>query len=387
MSSSLHLPSTEASHDVRRRWLGTRAYWLCQLAGWGGVLLIALAPLPLRKEPIIFDLIYNFVMVLFGAGLSHLLRIAFLFHLRKPRGWPGLLLRLVPWIVAAAMCQATLLMWSITLLPPVPHQDIIDEALRTQTLAYYVDSLTLHLSIFTIWTGFYLGLRYYRQYQVAQLERLRLDAVLKEAELRALKAQINPHFLFNSLNTLRALIPRELTQPREAITLLSELLRASLTAGHEETISLGREFETVDNYLALERLRFESRLQIHRAIEPAALTWSIPPFLVQTLVENAVKYGIATREAGGELCLEAAVQADLLRIRVSNPGTIRAPGNSTGLGLQNARARLALLFGPRGTLTLTQAAPDLVVAEALVPSKTLVAASADFAAGAGHSRS
>jgi hypothetical protein len=374
MAYSLHLPSTPATHDLRRRWLGTRAYWLCQLAGWGGLFLVSVATLPFRKEPVGYDIFYTTAMVLLGVALSHLLRIAVLFLLRKPRSWPGLLARLAPWIVAAGMVQASLLFWFLYFVPPRPNQAEADEALATQTSLFYVDSLTLHVPIMTIWAGFYLGLRYYRQYQVTQIERLKLAASVKDAELRALKAQLNPHFLFNSLNTLRALIPRDLAQPREAITLLSELLRASLASGHEETIPLARELETVDNYLALEKLRFENRVRIRREIAPEALSRLVPPFLVQTLVENAVKYGIATREAGGEITLAAAVEKDCLHVRITNPGTIAPAGDSTGLGLANSRARLALLFGPAAALSLTQAAADLVLAEAIIPAATTAAA-------------
>ncbi|MCX6934311.1 MAG: hypothetical protein NTZ29_16775 [Verrucomicrobia bacterium] len=123
----------------------------------------------------------------------------------------------------------------------------------------------------------------------------------------------------------------------------------------------------MDNYLALERLRFEDRLTVHRTIESAALAWPMPPFLVQTLVENAVKFGIATREAGGAITLDAAVKNGFLHLRVLNPGTIDGAAASTGLGLKNARSRLDLLFGPRATLTLAQASPDLVVAEVRLP--------------------
>ncbi len=231
----------------------------------------------------------------------------------------------------------------------------------------YLDTLTLALPLFTIWTGFYLGMRYYRQYQIAVVERLKLDAAIKDADLRALKAQLNPHFLFNSLNSLRALIPSDLERPREAITLLSDLLRASLTLGQDEIVPLSLELASVDNYLALERLRFEDRLRVRRAIHPAALDRPVPPFLVQTLVENALKHGLAPRESGGEITLEAFVRGGMLHIRVSNPGTLGRRAEGTGLGLKNSRARLALLFGPDAVLTLRQVADDIVEAEAILP--------------------
>ncbi len=375
MVPTLHLPTSPATHSRRRRWLGTRAYWLCQLAGWGGLFLVWLIPLPFRATAIRYDVLYGLLLCVSGAALTHLLRLVFLDQLRTTRTWPALFLRLLPWIIGASMAHAGPLLWFIALLPANESVSEFHPFPENETFVY-LDTLTLAAPIFTIWTGFYLGLRYYRQHQAAQLDRLRLDAAVKDSELRALKAQLNPHFLFNSLNTLRALIPRDLTQPREAITLLSELLRASLACGHEETIPLARELETVDNYLALEKLRFEQRVHIRREIDAAALPWRVPPFLVQTLVENAVKYGIATREAGGEITLSARIESGGLRLRITNPGRIAPAGDSTGLGLKNSRARLALLFGPAAALTLTQAAADLVLAEAVIPAVTTAAAAA-----------
>lgn len=352
-------------YDLRRRWLGTRAYWLSQLIGWGGILIIWVIPLLLRTGTIRYEVMYALILTTSSVGLTHLLRIAFLFHLRRPRSWSALLLRIVPWLTAAAHAQAGLLFW---FLDHVPDSESLEHATaRENAPLLYVETLTMSATLLLIWSGFYFSLRYYRQYQTAQLDRLRLDAAIKDAELRALKAQLNPHFLFNSLNILRALIPQNLAPPREALTLLADLLRASLTSGHEETIPLARELETVDNYLALERLRFEDRLAVHRTIESAALAWPVPPFLVQTLVENAVKFGIATREAGGAITLEAAIKNTCLHLRVLNPGTIDHTSASTGLGLKNARSRIALLFGPAARLTLIQAAPDLVAAELILP--------------------
>lgn len=367
MPLALHLPTTPAIYDWRRRWLGTRAYWLCQLIGWGGLLAFWLTPLPLRNVSIRHEVIFALLDTTSGVALTHLLRIAFLYHLLRPRSWSALLFRIVPWLVIAALAQAGLL---FSFVSGIPSPEALDHIYSGESsLLIYVDLLTLTTPLFLIWSGFYFGLRYYRQYQTAQLDRLRLDAAVKESELRALKAQLNPHFLFNSLNSLRALIPQNLTAPRETLTLLADLLRASLNSGHEETIPLGRELETVDHYITLEQLRFEHRLTIQRTVDPAALAWPVPPFLVQTLIENAVKFGISTREPGGQITLEAAVRAGHLHLRIFNPGTIDGASASTGLGLKNARARLALLFGPAARLTLTQAAPDLVVAELVLPPR------------------
>jgi hypothetical protein len=365
MFSTFHLPSSPVSHGLRRRWLGTRPYWLCQLAGWSGLFIVFLIPQPFRSTPLLPNLIYSFAFSAAGIALTHLLRIVFLFHLRAEPSWWGAALRFTPWIVVAAAGHVIWLLWLAAQLPSDPATDL---AYATQSpAAICVDNLTLSAPLFAIWTGFYIGIRYYRQYQLAQLERLKLDAAMKEAELRSLKAQINPHFLFNSLNTLRALIPRDLAPPREALTLLSDLLRATLTQGQEETIPFARELETVDNYLALERLRFEERLQVNRAVDPATLERPIPPFVLQTIVENAIKYGLNPREQGARISLEAALAGSFLRVRVCNPGTLENAPASTGVGLKNARARLRLLFGADARLHLRQLDAEHVEAELLVP--------------------
>lgn len=365
MASVIHLPSTPATHTKRRRWLGYRAYWLCQLAGWGGLLLFFFAPLPFRSGSKLAEVGLYVFLCATGLVLSHLLRVLILGQLREPRSWVSLTLRLAPWVLAVAVAHlGPLLCLMVSLFPQVaPGFLYVSDSFA----AIYLDYLTFSLSFFVIWTGFYLGLRYYRQYQLALIERLELAAAVKDADLRQLKGQLNPHFLFNSLNTLRALIPPELDRPRDAVTQLSELLRASLTLGQEEIVPLSRELASVDNYLALERLRFEDRLRVRRAIETAALDRPVPPFLMQTLVENALKHGLAPRVSGGEITLQAFVRGGVLHIRVSNPGTLTRQADGTGVGLKNSRARLALLFGPHALLSLRQVADDIIEAEAIIP--------------------
>lgn len=208
-----------------------------------------------------------------------------------------------------------------------------------------------------------------------QVEQLRLVANVKEAELRALKSQINPHFLFNSLNSLRALIDEDAPRAREAVTRLANMLRYSLQSGQQETVPLEDEIRIVEDYLALEHIRHESRLRVRWAIAPEVRPLSVPPMLLQTLVENAVKYGISTRRDGGELVIMARLRGTDLNVRVTNPGDLTAPtnasaalaGSSTGVGLRNASERLKLLFGERAALTVLAEPAGCVTADVLIP--------------------
>ena len=363
-----------AHHGPRRGRLGSRCYWLCQIGGWGGVFLLLLGPLPFDASASASEVFALLFFSATGVALSHLLWMGISAWLDREGIRLRMFLRLGPWLVVLTVVHVALqIAWARVVLP---HQAVL---MTTRpgldpTLHAFVDLFGLSAGLFAAWTSSYLGLRIYRQYQAARIERLELAAHIQEAAWQALRAQLNPHLLFNSLNCIRALIPRDLTAPREALTHLSELLRSSLSLKQHELIPLQMELETVESFFALERLRFEQRLRVATDIAPAARTWLVPPFLVQILTENAVKYGVAPYEDGGDILLRVAVQSDSLVVEVRNRGVIgqQAPGKSTGLGLANLRSRLALLFGPAATLTVANDGPAQVLARAVVPAKRAI---------------
>jgi len=231
------------------------------------------------------------------------------------------------------------------------------------------------------WLFLYFFYHIFERLNRLQVEQLRLTASVKEAELRALKSQINPHFLFNSLNSLRALIDEDAPRARESVTRLANMLRYSLQSGQLETVPLEDEVRIVEDYLALEQIRHENRLRVRWDITDEVRRQAVPPMLLQTLVENAVKYGISVRREGGELAISARVEANCIHIRVTNPGELNAPssdsaaraGSSTGVGLRNASERLKLLFGERATLQLLSGGIDLVTADVCIPLKSAAA--------------
>lgn len=228
------------------------------------------------------------------------------------------------------------------------------------------------------WLCIYFFYHLFERLNRLQVEQLRLAGSVKEAELRALKSQVNPHFLFNSLNSLRALIDEDAPRAREAVTRLANMLRYSLQSGQQETVPLEDELRIVEDYLALEQIRHESRLRVRWEVADETRSCAVPPMLLQTLVENAVKYGISTRVEGGELAITARVSAGGLNIRVTNPGDLAVPvsdsaaraGSSTGVGLRNATERLKLLFGERATLTMLAAPAGCVTADVFIPLAT-----------------
>jgi hypothetical protein len=191
-------------------------------------------------------------------------------------------------------------------------------------------------------------------YETVQQRRRRddLERLARETQLRSLRAQVNPHFLFNSLNSVRSLITEDPQRAASMITGLSEVLRYSLASDRHDTVPLAEELDVIDEYVGVERVRFEARLQFERAIEPAALATRVPPMLVQTLVENAVKHGITELPQGGLVRLEARVREGQVEIVVANSGRFKPPQDGSGYGLRNARERLRLLYGERASLTV-----------------------------------
>ncbi len=366
------LPPTDNS-SVRH----TRLYVACQLAGWGlwTLVYIGLAFAQgdvlvrgevINKQPSLHDVLLLLGSNCIGLLVTHGYR-AFIHR----RGWGQLsLVALLPRIVGMAVALGavwTALCW------PLLH--LLDNGTE-QTVQ--VSRLTVALfSVFNgtvfmfVWSALYFGYHIFERYRSSEIARWQLQSTAKEAELRALKSQVNPHFIFNSLNSLRALIDENPAQARDAVTRLANLLRYSLRAGQLETVPLEDELRVVDDYLALEQVRHEDRLRVRRAIDPATAGLSVPPMLLQTLVENAVKYGIAPRRDGGEIAIEARCTADRLQLRVSNPGTLNAGGGSTGLGLRNAAERLRLIFGERARLQLAEASPGLVVATVDMPASAV----------------
>ncbi len=178
-------------------------------------------------------------------------------------------------------------------------------------------------------------------------EEARFEILAREAEVQALKARIQPHFLYNSLNAISSLIGRDPGRAREMCVGLAEFLRQSLAAGERPSIRVGEELTLARHYLDVERIRFGERLIVEEEIEPSGEDCLVPPLLLQPLVENAVVHGISTLVEGGTVRLEARRAGNRLRIVIENPFDPEAPPRPrSGLGLRIVRERLAALYGP-----------------------------------------
>jgi LytS/YehU family sensor histidine kinase len=222
--------------------------------------------------------------------------------------------------------------------------------------------------VFILWLAIYFTAIAVREHRSAQLRQSELTRALQLAELRLLKSQLNPHFLFNALNTVRSLIADSPSRAQSAVTRLANTLRYTLTSRQDELVTLSQEMEIVADYLELESMRFEDRLRIEKRVPADAAGVRIPVMLLQTLVENAIKHGIAELPAGGLLRISAVLQDDMLMLEVENPRP-GAPLRTLheGVGLRNARDRLRLLFGARASLDLDLSKPAVATARLRIP--------------------
>ena len=186
-----------------------------------------------------------------------------------------------------------------------------------------------------------------------EIQNLKLEANKNEIELNTLKSQLNPHFMFNSLNSIRALVDEDPKKAKTTITQLSNILRNTLMMHKNKFIAFEEEIKLVTDYLALEHIRYEERLTFDLDIDPKTLQIPIPPMMIQTLVENAIKHGISNLVDGGEIIIKATLEDDTFKISVKNTGQLISNSHSLlGVGVENTNNRLKILYGNKANFKL-----------------------------------
>jgi LytS/YehU family sensor histidine kinase len=210
------------------------------------------------------------------------------------------------------------------------------------------------VAVATYWAivGIQHGVRVFRERRERELQVEKAHARLAEARLLALTMQLQPHFLFNTLNTISALIHEDKDAADRMLARLGDLLRMTLEGGEQPEVPLERELELLRSYLAIEQVRFADRLLVHVDFAPETLVARVPSLVLQPLVENAIRHGIARRSAPGRLDLSGSVAADQLRLVVRNDGPRLPRPLGEGIGLRNTRARLLELYGSEHRLAI-----------------------------------
>jgi two-component sensor histidine kinase len=315
-------------------------YWILQAVGWSSIVLFnVLTYSRYINQPGV--LATCFWAGGSGALLSHLWRL-----LVKSRRWQhgGLNWRLFAGaLLLLGPLQAASVVLSIVLLQG-----------KFEGLQWLPMSLAFWGGIFVAWNICYMTALSLRRANRFEAEALRLEVHAKDAELRALQAQVNPHFFFNSLNSVRALIYENPEAAAQMIDQLAALMRYTLQSGQADTVPLQAELEAVKAYLAIEKIRFEERLRVQLHIEDGLEQVMVPPMSLQTLVENAVKYGVEMSATGSDIQISARRAGDDAVIEIANMGAILPFANSTKVGLINARKRLQLAMGEQARLDLSE---------------------------------
>lgn len=317
-------------------------YWILQLTGWLCILLFVLATYSwaLHMKGVALTSVWSA-----GTGLllSHAWRWFF-----KRRGWHAPRIRwqmfAVPALVLSPL-QAACVTLGIKL---IQNSSPANYSFLPMALIFWA-------LVFVSWTVFYLMVNAIGRAARFEAETLRLEVSAKDAELRALQAQVNPHFFFNSLNSVRGLIYEDRDAAAQMIDQLASLMRYALQSGQSDTVPLAAELEAVKAYLAIEQIRFEERLRASLHIEAGVESVRVPPMSLQTLVENAVKYGVESSVTGSDITISARREAGCVLIEIANTGALRQFSDSTQMGLNNARKRLSLTVGGGARLDLAEA--------------------------------
>ena len=351
-------PEQDQAAVIAARSRDDRLYLLCQILGWGCYACFLVVLDASQGAVVSGAVLVSTVWSATGLAGTHLLRTY-----TKKRPWrttaqltarviPAVLL--IPAAMVAAQTLAGDLFWQLT---------GENDPRRWSLLLHFFQAGLL----VTVWCALYVSVHEIRRRRAAEVEALHLALVAQTAQFRALRSQLNPHFLFNCLNSLRELIRENPAGAERAVTELAELLRYTLHADRAETVSLKDEIHAVQQYLSLEKVRFEERLRLRFEIEPAVLGVQVPPMLVQTLAENALKHGIAKLPEGGELAIGAHRNGRQVEIVITSPGSSASGAVKPGIGLENARERLRLVYGGAASLGLLDVPGPMVEARVTIP--------------------
>ncbi|WP_420316900.1 sensor histidine kinase [Ekhidna sp.] len=333
-----------------------KIYWLCQILGWGvyGFIQIFLYTIANRFDP------SQALGVLYQVGYfiatTHLLRAIIL-----RRGWLNLRLSfLIPRILIATFILSCFNYGYLLIIEyfsgSISKQDLMFFTVLINTFGYWV--------IYFIWTIFYFTFHYVERYN----KSLKAETAAREVELNNLKAQLNPHFIFNALNSIRALVDENPRKSKESITQLSHILRNSLISDRKKLIPFTEELKTVMDYLALESIRYEERLTTKFDIDKNSGKYQIPPLMIQTLVENGIKHGISNLKQGGEISIETTIKRKQLCLQIRNTGQLLDNHDKEeGFGLANTRKRLELIFGETARFEIKNENKNTVLTSITIP--------------------
>jgi signal transduction histidine kinase len=329
-----------------------RLFWILNVAGWTGYGLAAWLGALAHEKPEAYFLV---ILASAVSGFIGTLPLRVLYR----QLWS----RSVVMLGTATLVACYVIAFGWQWLRNVLYYDWVKNDWQPEHLMDYVGGVLGSFYIMLCWSGLYFGIKYYQQLQEQTEQTLKAVAAAHQAQLKMLRYQLNPHFLFNTLNAISTLILDGSNKTANlAVSRLSDFLRYTLESDPMKRVTLGSELDALDLYLKIEKVRFGDRLIIEKDIEKQAEKGLVPSLILQPLIENAIKYAITPSEEGGTLRISARVQQGTLALQLSDTGPGLGNGNngqkSSGVGLRNTRERLQHLYGDAQAVTLAPNKPS-----------------------------
>jgi sensor histidine kinase YesM len=336
-----------------------KAYRLIQSIGWalyaiiiiGGVFVFSSDFQLIMAVPILVEAAFFF-------AITHYFR-----SLNKKWGWLHLsAIQLMPKMLASILLMAVPIYFIRVFVSYV--LDIYSPNLLS--IVNIIGNVIGNYFVLFIWTSLYYAFHYFERYNLS----LKYEVANNRMELDRLKSQLNPHFIFNALNSIRALVDEDPSRSKIAINHLSNILRSSLSADKKELILFKDEMETVEAYLAMETIRFEERLNSNVEISPETTTVLVPPLMLQTLVENGIKHGISKLKKGGVLSVKAFIDQKYLNVEIRNSGQLNPKViEEGGYGIKNTIQRLKIIYKNKAEFNIRNESKNIVLTLVRIPTK------------------
>lgn len=341
-----------------------RLYIILQLGGWALYATINFIIFSLSGGEISLNMKITFLLIfLIGLLTSHLYRTLIV----RLKWFQLNITKLIPRVLFASTGFAILFELILNLGALVFTTTNFDTRISS-----HLQNILVWFILFVIWSLFYFTYHFFERYRNEEIKNLKWQAKEKEIELNKLKSQLNPHFIFNAMNSIRALIDEDPQKAKKSVTQLANILRNSLMLGTRKTVPFQDEMDIVKDYIDLEKTRYEERLRCTKVVEEEAHRFQVPSLMIQTLVENGIKHGISKLPSGGELKLNAFVENNKLHVRIENPGILDVNHKpETGFGIVNTRQRLNLLYGDQAEFSIRDSNDQTVITEIIIPSEPI----------------
>lgn len=339
-----------------------KLYILLQLTGWLLYVLLAFMFGISRNEPNINQLISTLLIIyIVGVLLTHLYR----FYIIK-NGWSLLnIYVLIPNVLSAVILLSFIYEFFFTL-----GRMLLYHQSKSFSMVDHFGNILNWGFLLVMWSLLYFSYQFFERYRTGEIKNLKWEAMRNEIELNQLKAQLNPHFIFNSMNSIRSLIEEDPNKAKRSITQLANILRSTLIMSQSKTVSFENEMSIVHDFIELEKTRYEERLHYREEIDPHTLSIKIPSLMVQTLIENGIKHGISKLPKGGEVIIRTKIKDEMLNLSIENTGELHINIRSeTGIGILNTQQRLHLLYGEKATFKIFNTNYHTVITHITLPIK------------------